>query len=145
MRIWSIHPKYLDSKGLVALWREVLLAKAVLSGRTKAYQHHPQLARFIQSAAPKHYLAAYMKVIYAEAARRKYHFDETKIDQVTIVPPLSVTKGQIEYEWIHLKKKLEVRSPSWLQKFQEIRQPLSHPIFCVVEGAIEPWEVIAKM
>jgi hypothetical protein len=30
MRIWSLHPKYLDSKGLVALWRESLLAKNVL-------------------------------------------------------------------------------------------------------------------
>jgi carboxyl-terminal processing protease len=29
MRLWSLHPKYLDAQGLVALWREALLAKAV--------------------------------------------------------------------------------------------------------------------
>jgi hypothetical protein len=46
MRIWSIHPKYLDIKGLVALWREALLAKHVLEGRTKGYRNHPQLDRF---------------------------------------------------------------------------------------------------
>ncbi|MDI3502728.1 MAG: hypothetical protein PWR13_285 [Archaeoglobi archaeon] len=27
MRLWSIHSKYLDAKGLVAVWREGLLAK----------------------------------------------------------------------------------------------------------------------
>lgn len=27
MRLWSLHPRYLDSKGLVALWCEALLAK----------------------------------------------------------------------------------------------------------------------
>ncbi|WP_368086417.1 pyrimidine dimer DNA glycosylase/endonuclease V [Nitrosomonas sp. Nm34] len=26
MRLWSIHPKYLDAKGLLALWREGLQA-----------------------------------------------------------------------------------------------------------------------
>jgi hypothetical protein len=30
-RIWSLHPKYLDARGLVALWREGLLAQAVLT------------------------------------------------------------------------------------------------------------------
>ena len=37
MRLWSIHPKYLDCKGLVALWREALLAKKVLRGKTRKY------------------------------------------------------------------------------------------------------------
>ena len=43
MRLWSIHPRYLDSMGLVALWREALLAQAVLRGETKGYKFHPQL------------------------------------------------------------------------------------------------------
>ena len=49
MRLWSVHPKYLDSKGLVALWREALLAKQVLEGGTKGYRNHPQLDRFKKS------------------------------------------------------------------------------------------------
>jgi hypothetical protein len=27
MRIWTVHPRYLDPKGLVAAWREALLAQ----------------------------------------------------------------------------------------------------------------------
>ena len=32
MRLWSLSPRYLDVKGLVAVWREGLLADAVLLG-----------------------------------------------------------------------------------------------------------------
>jgi hypothetical protein len=33
MRLWSLHPEYLDANGLVALWREALLAQAFLQGK----------------------------------------------------------------------------------------------------------------
>lgn len=46
MRLWTISFKYLDAKGLVALWREALLAKNVLAGLIKGYKNHPQLDRF---------------------------------------------------------------------------------------------------
>jgi len=46
VRLWSVHPEYLDSRGLVALWREALLAQAVLRGETRGYRRHPRLARF---------------------------------------------------------------------------------------------------
>ena len=52
MRIWSVHPSQLDRAGLVACWRETLLAQAVLSGRTQGYQNHPQLVRFRATAEP---------------------------------------------------------------------------------------------
>ncbi|MEN6399799.1 MAG: pyrimidine dimer DNA glycosylase/endonuclease V, partial [Rectinema sp.] len=29
MRLWTLHPQYLDQKGLTAAWREGLLAKKV--------------------------------------------------------------------------------------------------------------------
>ena len=45
MKLWSIHPKYLDAKGLVALWREALLAQKVLDGKTEGYKNHPLKAR----------------------------------------------------------------------------------------------------
>ncbi len=35
MRIWTLHPQYLDRQGLVALWREGLLAQEVLRGQTR--------------------------------------------------------------------------------------------------------------
>jgi hypothetical protein len=37
MRLWTLHPRYLDSQGLVALWREGLLAQAVLRNRTRGF------------------------------------------------------------------------------------------------------------
>jgi len=46
MRIWSFHPKYLDAQGLVALWRESLLAKQVQEGKIKGYNNRPLLIRF---------------------------------------------------------------------------------------------------
>src|SRR5690606_6899395 len=42
MRLWSLHPRYLDRQGLLALWREALLARAVLRGETRGYTLHPQ-------------------------------------------------------------------------------------------------------
>jgi hypothetical protein len=69
MRLWSLHPKYLDARSLVPLWREALLAQAVLAGRTRRYTNHPQLQRLFESPQPHQFIAAYLVAIYAEAAR----------------------------------------------------------------------------
>ena len=52
MRLWTVHPRYLDAKGLVAAWREALLAQAVLVGVTRGYRQHPQLIRFSSHPEP---------------------------------------------------------------------------------------------
>ena len=70
MRLWSLHPRYLDSKGLVALWREALLAKAVLSGRTRGYRQHPQLARFRAHPEARAAINAYLAAVHEEATGR---------------------------------------------------------------------------
>jgi hypothetical protein len=143
MRLWSLHPQYLDSKGLVALWREGLLAQAVLVGKTIGYKHHPQLVRFLQSSSPRKYIAAYLRPIHDEAVRRGYHFDEKKIGRGSTVKPLLVTRGQLEYEWSHLTNKLKTRAPSWLSHIETVKQPESHPLFQVVAGGISEWELVA--
>ena len=142
MRLWSLHPQYLDAKGLVALWREGLLAQAVLAGKTKGYRHHPQLTRFIQSSDPEAYIAAYLKQVFVEAVRRGYHFDEKKIGNTILVTPLPVTTGQLDFEWSHLLAKLKARTPDWFKKFEAIGQPVSHPLFHVTQGGIASWEVV---
>jgi len=142
MRLWSFHPRYLDSKGLVALWREGLLAKAVLSGETKGYRNHPQLARFKASQDPVSFIAAYLKEVHDESLRRGYHFDEKKISRTALLNPLTVTEGQIEYEWGHLMAKLKMRDPGRYQKYGTIKQPLPHPLFRVIKGGIASWEVV---
>ena len=142
MRLWSIHPGYLDSKGLVALWREGLLAQAVLAGETKGYRNHPQLERFKASANSSLFIAAYLKEVHLESLQRGYHFDDRKIGSVVPQTPLTVTSGQIQYEWSHLLAKLKTRDPDRHQRNQVIKQPLPHPLFRIIKGGIASWEVI---
>ena len=142
MRLWSLHPKHLDSRGLVALWREALLAQAVLAGKTRGYKHHPQLVRFLKSPSPRKCIAAYLRPIHDEALRRGYHFDEKKIGNTILVTPLPVTTGQLDFEWSHLLAKLKARTPDWFKKFEAIGQPVSHPLFHVTQGGIASWEVV---
>lgn len=143
MRLWSLHPHYLDTKGLVALWREGLLAQAVLAGQTKGYQRHPQLTRFLQSPAPQSYVAAYLREVHAESLRRGYRFDEQKIRENHVVMPLSVTSGQLEYEWGHLCSKLRSRDSAWLKQFDAVVQPEPHALFRVIKGGIASWEMVS--
>lgn len=102
MRLWSLHPRYLDARGLVALWREALLARAILRGQTKGYRHHPQLERFRAHPSPRAAICAYLGAVHAEAVRRGYAFDRRKVGPVRTVPAMPVGRGQIAYEWQHL-------------------------------------------
>jgi hypothetical protein len=141
MRLWSLHPQYLDPKGLIALWREGLLAQAVLARKTRGYRHHPQLVRFLQSSAPTTYVAVYLQQVHAEATRRGYHFDVRKIGRGGDIEQLLVTNGQLRHEWVHLSGKLKKRSPTWLGQLPTVELPEPHPLFRVVDGGIAEWEV----
>jgi hypothetical protein len=143
MRIWSIHPKYLDAKGVVALWRETLLAKHVLEDRTKGYKNHPQLNRFKECAQPLHAINFYLSVVCEEAETRGYQFDKSKIDWNFDSCKINVTKGQVEYEIQHLKNKLLQRDPVKLKEVTSIKRIETHPLFKVVKGDIETWEIIS--
>ena len=141
MRLWSLHPRYLDAAGLVALWREALLAQAVLRGRTAGYRHHPQLDRFRGHAAPLSALNAYLQGVHAEACTRGYAFDAGKLGRLGRRPVLTVSSGQIEYEWEHLMKKLHARARPIHAQLRGVRRPEAHPLFRVRRGGIEPWEI----
>jgi hypothetical protein len=140
MRLWSLHPRYLDPQGLVALWREALLAKAVLGGKTKGYRQHPQLERFRAQESPRSAINVYLAAIHAEATRRGYHFDHGKIGPVTDIPQIPVTGGQLEFEWRHLMKKLAARNKPLFRQLAGTRRAQCHPLFRRVHGAIEIWE-----
>ncbi|QJR13586.1 pyrimidine dimer DNA glycosylase/endonuclease V [Usitatibacter palustris] len=140
MRLWSLHPRYLDSQGLVAAWREALLAQAVLAGRTRGYQHHPQLDRFRASRTPLRCVAAYLRALHDEATARGYRFDASKIGRAGEVEPIAVTRGQMAHEWKHLEAKLRRRSPAWLAELGKIARVKPHPLFKVVAGGIADWE-----
>jgi len=139
MRIWSIHPKFLDAKGLVALWRETLLARKVVEGNTKGYRNHPQLIRFLEKADPLAYLNCYLHEVWKEAKRRGYHFSKDKLQPAVCHGKMPLPRGQFEYEKEHLMRKLEQRSPKWLQKIHDAQLDC-HPLFQLTEGGIAPWE-----
>lgn len=140
MRIWSLHPKYLDPKGLVALWRETLLAQAVMRGETRGYRNHPQLDRFKAHTAPLAAISQYLIGVHAEAEKRGYSFDKRKIAPSQQAVTLTVTSGQLVYEWAHLMAKLKERNPALYQQWQSTKIPEAHPLFAVCEGEVEPWE-----
>ena len=143
MRLWSLHPKYLDQKGLVALWREALLAQAVLAGKTRGYRAHPQLRRFQRCADPSARIAGYLSAVQAEATRRGYRFDASRIQPGGSLEPIPVNRGQLEYERTHLLAKLSIRQPDLLPALDFAGCPDLHPLFQLVEGDIEDWEVIS--
>ena len=140
MRLWSLHPKYLDARGIVALWREGLLAQAVLRGRTKGYRHHPQLCRFREQASPVGAIAGYLRSVQAEAGNRGYDFDAGKVSRARASCDLTVTRGQLLYEWSHLLAKLAIRDPELRDRLRDVRRPDPHPLFRVVSGDVEEWE-----
>ncbi|MCY1159735.1 MAG: pyrimidine dimer glycosylase [Citricoccus sp.] len=169
MRLWTLHPRYLDRPGLTGGWREALLAQAVLAGRTRGYRSHPQLVRFRRHADTPAAVGAYLAVLADEAERRGYRFDRSRIDcppavaetstedgasgaegipsvtppatpPMTPVRPIPVTQGQVAYEWRHLLAKLAERSPEQHAALREVTDPEVHPLFQVVPGPIEDWE-----
>ena len=145
MRLWSLHPQYLDPPGLVALWREALLARKVLLGETKGYRHHPQLERFCGSVHPLQAIDRYLRGVFDEAARRGYLFDATKLRPAQQVASLQVTAGQLAFEREHLLAKLERRNQAWLQPLHDAVPLLCHPLFQVVPGPVETWERAAPL
>ena len=140
MRLWSLHPKYLDARGLVALWREALLAQAVLGGRTVGYRHHPQLERFRAQPNPSGSIADYLRGVEAEAVRRGYRFAGEKIDPARGTGIIAVTRGQVALEWRHLMAKLSMRDPELHDRLKHVAQPETHPLFLAAPGPAEGWE-----
>lgn len=140
MRLWSLHPSLLDRAGLVALWREGLLAQKVLLGATKGYRHHPQLERFRESRNPVRAIATYLWSVADEAKERGYHFDVSKITMKRGKNTIQVTEGQLAFELMHLKQKLRRRDPRHLQLVEKREGVKANPTFQPVEGPIALWE-----
>jgi Pyrimidine dimer DNA glycosylase len=144
MRLWTLHPKYLDSVGLVALWREALLARAVLRGETVGYRHHPQLTRFRAQPHPVASVNRYLAGVYAEARCRGYDFDRRKLGRTASAPPIRESAGQLAVEWTHLLAKLRVRQPPHYRELLALRRPAAHPLFYIVPGPVRSWERLSS-
>ena len=140
VRLWTLHPAHLDARGRVALWREALLARAVLQGRTRGYRAHPQLARFRAHPEPVAAINTYLAGVLAEARLRGYHFDERKLRGPRTTVRIDATDGQLRYEWSHLLRKLKARAPA-AYRLARRAEPRAHLLFKLMPGPVEPWEV----
>jgi hypothetical protein len=143
MRLWTVHPRYLDAKGLVAAWREALLAQKVLSGATRGYRHHPQLLRFQACDDPMAVIGVFLYGLSDEAQRRGYAFDVSRITRPRSRRRIRETRGQLAYEWLHLRRKLRTRAPTVAAAWRAVRQPDPHPLFILVAGTVRDWEKVA--
>ncbi len=144
MRLWTLHPKYLDARGIVALWREALLAQKVLRGATRGYRHHPQLLRFSETKNPSATLAAYLKAVPDDAVARDYKLDAKKIGRRKSRGKIRETRGQLLYEWRHLKRKLKTRDPKRFRALAAVKIPAAHPLFKIVPGRVNDQEKIVS-
>jgi hypothetical protein len=138
--LWSIHPKYLDAAGLVALWRESLLAQKVLKGETQGYKNHPQLKRFRNHSHPQRAIANYLIEVWEESRRRKYNFDKRKLGRRSKTEKIPVTRGQLRYEFELIRNRLKRRDPRGYRDLLSIREIECHPLFRVMEGQVEDWK-----
>lgn len=158
MRLWSVHPKYLDKQGLTACWREGLLAASVLrridAGEIKVgYRNHSQLVRFKAQAKPRVMVSEYLHYIVDEATTRKYSYDRSKLfPRIGLAACMELTTGQLGFEWWHLLNKIMTRSPDWVKKnlsgignltvLQIQAQVDPHPLFTLVKGEVADWEKV---
>lgn len=140
MRLWSLHPKYLDGQGLLAVWREGLLAKKVLEGKTNAWRNHPQLVRFKSAKNPLLAINAYLYQIYQEAKRRGYNFNPEKLEMVVLKKIIPVPKGQVDFEFSHLLNKLRRRDRRKYQELRQVNRIAVNPIFRIEKGKVADWE-----
>ena len=149
MRLWTLHPRFLDRPGLTGAWREALLAQAVLAGRTRGYRSHPQLERFRAQSRPLESVGAFLTGLAEEAAARGYRFDRARIDQPAGLDPggglpehlrIDATTGQRDHEWRHLRAKLADRSPEVLRRWEAEHVPELHPMFQLCPGPVAAWE-----
>jgi hypothetical protein len=140
MRLWTLHPRYLDAQGLVAAWREALLAQKVLAGETRGYTRHPQLTRFRSHRKPMHAIAAFLAGIAKEAQQRDYRFDTSKITHRPFRGKIAESRGQVLHEWQHLLTKLRTRAPDVYCRIADVKMPEPHPLFSIVPGAVKDWE-----
>ncbi len=132
MRLWSIHPKYLDAIGLVALWRESLLAQKVLQGKTTGYKSHPQLTRFKKHPFPFKAISSYLMEVWIESNERGYNFDKNKIGLKCKTTKISITRVELKCEFDWLCYKLKSRNPQKYRKLLCVNRIECHPGFRIV-------------
>lgn len=143
MRIWSLHPKYLDKKELIDSWNDGLRTIGILTRNHQGSIFRPELSRFRSQSEPIIAVEKYLLSIANEAKRRGYMVDIRKLPSIPVVVShkIPVSSGQIEYEWRQLMHVLAGRSPGFLRRIEYSPSHDINPIFYKRPGHdIETWE-----
>lgn len=167
MRLWTIHPTFLDNEGLHGLWREGLLAQKIIEDPTHGRSNNPQIARFRNHVSPISILGAYLWTVGHEGMERGFKYNVARIEDPPMLgsimvpkgssgdPRIPVTEEQIRFEFDHLFSKLEERDPVSLEKIlnysvqstikyrEDFRLKAINPAFRIVVGPIESWEKVS--
>jgi hypothetical protein len=156
VRLWSIHPEYLDRMGLLGLWREALLAQQVLHGETENYKNHSHMQRFY--ALPKEdamqYMSDYLFFVWQEGKLRGYKLNVNHIKDPRNGGSLSgsprklftVSSGQLALEYQILCMRTRNRDHKHFlgleDKYPSHRMwvPKPNPVFTLIHGRKEEWE-----
>ena len=86
-------------------------------------------------------IAVFLYEVAAEGKRRGYKFDVGKIaGRPRRKQNIAETRGQLNYEWAHLKRKLKRRSRTVAFELCSIDKPVAHPLFRIVAGEVRKWE-----
>lgn len=120
------------------------------------YYNHPQLDRFktkdgVIIKSGTRYLSTYLGYILNYANnKRKCNYNNSSISLIPFdinqMEKLTITKGQLKYEYDYLQSKLlksnikKCRENNELLIYNSGLQIEPHPIFTVIDGGIEPWE-----
>lgn len=148
MRVWSIHPKYCDTPRLNGMWREGLLAKAVIEGTTPkgGYRKHSQAERLKVHPDPVKLINHILYEVWKVAQERGFKYDIKKLNKRIVDEPLStkleVTRGQIEYEFNFMQHKIGAVDTRYKINTEEVRKNgiEVNPCFKIVPGDIMDFE-----
>ena len=116
----------------------------MLAGLTKGYKNHPQLDRFYAHENALEAVNAYLAEVYAEGRARGYKFDAAKVGEFDErnLAKIAVSRGQIEYEFAFLQKKLKSRDVKAYERNLSVKNIEIAGVFEEVAGGIEPWEKV---
>lgn len=130
MRLWSIHPKYLDKHALIALWREGLLAQKALSGKGLVDEANVQLVRFKKSANPVRAIGSYLSFVASEGAKQGCKLNHERILQPNFEAKFMTTDvAQMELEVEQLKARMKTRNKDKFKLLTDVHKFEANPVF----------------
>ena len=139
MRLWSLHPRYLDPQG----WSrcgETLLARKVLRGETRGYRHHPQLQRFREARDPQSAIDAYLPRSTPRRRRAATRSTRTSSMPTRARKDPGRARATRRARMGHLIAQARVAQPGAHVRWRELQRPRTHPSFRVVAGGVADWE-----